>query len=122
MITKEEIEAKRKELAYLEAQFEAQSKHTPEKAFIEMLNGCVIKIDERYPNSIFFMKDDEMMFELKESTFWCRYSKCWGVLQNKFDLQHYEIQNVIQGVLEQQLKMKVSLTCGNMPTVEWVAR
>lgn len=58
---------------------------TPEQRFLEILNGCEIKIEkEKYPNSVFLFKNGECYFEIENLILWCRYKHVWQIFENEF--------------------------------------
>lgn len=80
---------------------------TKEQRFLELLNGCEIKIDkEKYPNSIFLFKNGEYYFEIENDRLWCRHKYVWSVFENEFSMQYNEIQVFIKGMVEEHFKCK----------------
>ena len=78
---------------------------------LSWLNGCTIQLSEKYPDSVFYKKDDEVVFELykekneEETYFWVHYDKIWSVFYNKFGLNYDETQSFIKNVVEDTLKL-----------------
>lgn len=70
--------------------------------FINMLDGCEIVVDKRYPNSVFYRKNGEVLFEkdVKNKYFFVHYDKIWLVLERRFGLQYGKMQTFIKNVLE----------------------
>ena len=70
-----------------------------------------IKID-KYPDSVFYMVGDSVFMEqnLKTNNFNIRYSSFWAVFETNFNLNYYEISELLRGLLEQHLKCDVNIT------------
>ena len=81
---------------------------TPEQRLLQLFEGCVIHFDEQYPESVFFMKDGEIYFELdaKNNYIWCRYNYVWQLFETEFDLNSNQIRDLIKGQVEQRFKMR----------------
>lgn len=85
---------------------EQPEKRTKEEAFIELINGCQIKIDKvKYPDSVFFFKNGEYYFEIGKDNLWCRYKYVWSVFESEFKLNHHEIKNFIEDMVEEHFKI-----------------
>ena len=92
-----------------------EGKISPENFFLDILSDMEIKIDKvKYPNSIFFFKNDEVWMEqdLKKDRFWCDYNKIWTIFKNKFGFNDNEISLLIKGQVEKRFKMRVSAPLG----------
>lgn len=86
---------------------EAAEYSSPEQVFLDIIDGCTIKIDkDRFPNSIFLFKGDEWMFEIEKSTVWCRWDKVWDKISVAISGDYAATQAFIRGLLEQHFKMK----------------
>lgn len=70
--------------------------------FLNILDGCEIVLDERWPDSTFYRKNGEVLFEkdVKRKYFYVHYSKIWRVFEGQFGLQYADIQAFIKKVLE----------------------
>ena len=82
-----------------------------EDRFLELIDDLEIRIDEeKYPESIFFFKDEKFYFEQdsKNDKFWCDYNKIWSVFQIEYNMTYYKIQSFIKDMVEKHFKMKVS--------------
>jgi hypothetical protein len=80
---------------------------SPNKVWDEIINGLTIKIDrEKYPNSIFFFKEDKLFFELQNSTLWCRYSTVWMKISEVISGDYGAIQAFIEKQVEEHFKMR----------------
>jgi hypothetical protein len=82
---------------------------TAKQRFLELLNGCEIKIDkEKHPNSLFFFKNGENYFEIEKEYFWCRYKYVWAIFESEFSMNYLQIQAVIKEAVEEHFKCKGS--------------
>ena len=63
---------------------------------------------DKYPNSIFYKKDNDVLFEYnkKNGKIWCHYDKIWSVLKLNYGLNDQEIKDLIKGVVWETLKLK----------------
>lgn len=80
-----------------------------EHRFKEILQGLEIKINLRkYPDSIFFFKEDDFYFEydFKNKNFWVSYDKVWRVFENEYSMKFSEIQSFIKTQVEQGFKLE----------------
>jgi hypothetical protein len=85
-------------------------KVSAEKRFLDLWNGCAIKFDfEKYPERIFLMKDNMVMFEqdFKNGYLWCDYKLVWSVFENEYGFTYTDIQSFIKDVVERHFKMGV---------------
>ena len=82
--------------------------HEKEDFFLSFLNGCDIKITKDYPDSIFYLKNDKVLFEqdFRSKHFKVRYSLVWSVLRNKYFMEIQEIQSFIKKILINYLKLE----------------
>ena len=114
IMTKQEAivkkESLQKEMAELDAIINAPD-ITPEERFWQIMNGCEIYTEKESPNSILFMKDGNLYFELENSTLWCSYINVWSVLKNEFTLEYNQIQSLIRNQVEERFKMKRITPC-----------
>lgn len=74
------------------------------------LTNLTIVHSEKYPDSVFYKQNGEVLFELNqyENTlyFYVRYDKIWSVFENKFGLSYDDIQSFIKKEVESTLKLK----------------
>ena len=73
-----------------------------EKDFLDLWNGCTIKFDfEKYPKTIFLMKDGEIFFELnfENMHLWCSYNNVWLIFKEKYGLKYDGVQFSIRRIL-----------------------
>ena len=83
-----------------------------EKLIIKYLNneyGDLKKIKtDRYPNSIFFVKDKKIYMEqdLKNGYLWIDYFTIWKDLRTIFSIEDDEIRNIITKWVEETYKLR----------------
>ena len=67
-----------------------------------IFNNLIEYKDERYPNSIFYYKNDEIYFELdkKNNILWCDYNLVWCIFPNQKTLEYGETQRVIKDMVD----------------------
>ena len=66
----ERLDALEKEAAEMRKKLN-EPEISKEQRFLELLNGCTIKIDkEEYPNSVFYVKGGKIFFEIEKTKFW----------------------------------------------------
>ena len=78
-----------------------------EEFFLSMWNGCEIKFDFSKSDSVFMLKNGEVLFEqdLKNERFWCKHSTIWSVFETEYSMNYSQIQLFIKGILERRFKM-----------------
>ncbi len=83
-------------------------KTPPEEVFSEITTNLVVCKYENYPDSVFFLKDGLVFFELdsKRKYLWCRYDKVWNALSVALDGKVNTIQDFITNQVEQRYKLK----------------
>ena len=95
--------------------------------FNQFLVGLETRVDEGQPNSVFYDKDGETLFELyyekngSEVYFFVHYDKIWKVFSSKYDFNYDDTQSFIKSVVEDTLKL-VPITpffYVHTPTVRW---
>ena len=82
--------------------------YSPESELIHMFESCEVKIDKiKYPDSVFYFKNDEFFFEhdLKSGYFYCSYSKVWSFFETKFGLNYDQISDLIKSTVEGHFKL-----------------
>jgi hypothetical protein len=114
----------------LEKQIEALKNQSPkektEEWFKLLLDGLEIEINDNKPNSVFYKKDGNVIFELYQGSekkyFYCNYKLVWSVIERKCKFDYDEIQAFIKDMAEQHLKLGVvtptlldppNFICGN---------
>ena len=67
---------------------------------------------EKYPDYIFFMKDDKFFFDYnkKDGYVSISYDNIWSCLENFFGLEYEEIQDLTKEWVEEHYKLKVTTT------------
>jgi len=87
-------------------------KEEMEQWFKSLLNGLEIEINDDYPKSVFYIKNNKVFFRLsqdlinKERTyFFCDFYLVWSVFEKKYKLNYNEIQAFIKKMIEQYLKL-----------------
>ena len=83
-----------------------------ENFFKSFLTDLMIFTTPDYPNSVFYIKDDEIIFELQQNPnnkgnryFYVDYYKFWAVFNSKFGLSYDDTQSFIKGMVEDTLKL-----------------
>jgi hypothetical protein len=75
----------------------------------EKMNGLTIKLNDGFPNSVFYVKNDRVLFELcqdgKNRYFYVRYDEIWSVFETKYSMEYADIQAFIKNVVETDLKL-----------------
>lgn len=113
MTTQEKIKSLKEEITQLEIQLEKEKeKEDPKLFLLEILgNELTVKIDrEKYPNSVFYFKEDKYLLELEKSGsttyLWCSWFKIWNPISEKFSLEYSEIKQLIKETVEEHFKMR----------------
>ena len=74
------------------------------------LTNLLLVKDERYPNSVFYKQNGEVIFEFQktetELRFWVDYCKIWSVFNGRFGLNYNETQSFIKTVAEDTLNLR----------------
>jgi hypothetical protein len=91
--------------------FVKEDKEKEMKEFLrEKLNGTTIKLDDRCPNSVFYMKNDRVLFELYQNGdnryFYVNYYEIWSVFQKKYGMKCADIEALIINVVKTDLKLE----------------
>lgn len=87
---------------------ESAIKPTAEERLMGIISTCTTKKSHKYPESIFFMAGDKIIFEQDKRlrTFWCSYPNLWSIFVAEYMMAHNAIQNLISDNLERHLKIK----------------
>ena len=82
-----------------------------------LLEPHEVKTSEKYPNSIFWIKDGKIIVEIEnlEDDFWLR-SDLWTNISIMFNLEYSEIQSVIKEWLKQHHNLGKFIP-GRMPSL-----
>jgi hypothetical protein len=80
---------------------------SPETWFKEtFIDKLTIKTYKKYPNSIFYMIDHEVYFELEKPYLFCRWEGFWSIFSMNFKMEREETQAFIKEAVEKDLKME----------------
>jgi hypothetical protein len=79
--------------------------------FRECLNGCIIRLEKDYPNSVFYDKEGKTMFKIENTNsgmlvFSVKRLLVWQVLERKWNMNYNDVQQFIQNQTETILKIK----------------
>ena len=84
---------------------ESQYNNTIDKFITYMFEPHEEKRTKKYPDSIFWIKDGEVIVEIEKSEyFWVNY-KIWNNITLMFSLEYDETQQVIKDWLEEHYKL-----------------
>ena len=75
----------------------------PEERFLlEMMNGIKPFTSKNYPESVFWKKDDDILFEQDYKNGWlrCNYNRIWLVLSKKYEYSYSEIQSFVKRIAD----------------------
>jgi hypothetical protein len=96
-----------------EAQKQTQKEGEMEQRFKSLLNGLRIEIDDKRPDSVYYIKSGRILFELyqdpnnkKEKHFWCNTILVWSVFEDEYNLNYDETQVFIKNMVEKYLKLE----------------
>ena len=64
-----------------------------------------VKKSSEYPDSIFWVKDGEIIAEINNPKYFLVESQIWKVIRNMFSLEYSETQQVIRDWLEEHYKL-----------------
>lgn len=85
---------------------------TPKQFLLDLIgNKWVVEIDKKkYLNSVFYFKDDSLLFELEKSDevlyLWYSYSKIWNPISTKFSLNYEQTQQLIKETVEEHFNLR----------------
>ena len=84
-------------------------KNEMEVFFLSFLEGCELKSNKKYSDSLFYIKNDKIMFEyqFKSKYFWVRYDIIWSVFEQKYLMEYDQIQKFLKNLLEKHLKQTI---------------
>ena len=81
-----------------------------DKVVIKYLNneyGDLEKyITNKYPDNIFFIKDEKVYMEREKNVLWVDYYTIWTDLQNIFSLKDSEIEHIITHWVKETYKLR----------------
>jgi hypothetical protein len=83
--------------------------------FFSKINGCNLFEHRDYKNSVFYIKNDEILLEkdIKNKYFYIKYTNFWTIFQDKYKFNNIDIQSFTQHWLEQSLNSKGYKTQSN---------
>ena len=89
-----------------------------EDFFLECLNGCSILIKKELPDSIFYVKNNEvwMEYDSKKKYFHLRNDRIWVIFEIEFGLDDVIIKSFTQSMVEKHLKLS-GVTTSEISTV-----
>ena len=79
------------------------------KEFIDdKLEGLIQFENDNYPDSIFYKKDEVILFEqnLKSERLWCHVEHYWSFFKEEIGLKYSEIQELTRGMVGTHLNYK----------------
>ena len=78
-----------------------------EQWFLDQITDLEEVRSNKYPESIFYKKNGEVLFEYNQKTnyFWVHYSKIWLFFESNYGLNYQEIRDLIRGVVEEHLNL-----------------
>jgi len=76
--------------------------------FLSILDGCDIKILDSYPGSIFYLKNDKILFtyECVPNIFRVRYNLVWLMFKEKYLISNMQIQTFIKNLINKNFKVE----------------
>lgn len=74
--------------------------------FLQMWHSCTWMVWDRYPESVFMVNGDDVLFEQdwKNGYLLCGWTKVWSVFESDFGYDGQQIREMISGLLEEHLK------------------
>ena len=82
-------------------------KQDSEWFFLSFLDGCEIKLNEKFPDSLFYVKDGLCLFAqiLTSKFFFVSYDVIWSIFYEKYGFSYAETNLLINGLLKEHLKL-----------------
>lgn len=79
-----------------------------QKYIINILINCKLYLHKNYPNSIFYMYNDKLLFELdiENNTFRCRYLDFWNNIENMYKLEYGQIYQLVKDIIIEFLSLR----------------
>lgn len=92
-----------------------KARHQYDVLFLELIDGCEIKVSSQFPNYIFYIKDDKLLIKYTSETKYAyiNYLLIWSVFSIKFSLNYEETRVLMKYMLETHLKIKVTIPCAS---------
>jgi hypothetical protein len=74
--------------------------------FLQMWHSCTRMVWDRYPESVFMVNGDDVLFEQdwKNGYLLCGWAKVWSVFESDFGYDGQQIRKMISGLLEEHLE------------------
>jgi hypothetical protein len=95
------------ELDRLKSIIETPERISKEERFYEIVKELTQKIDkEKYPNSLFYFKGDDPMFEIEDSKIWVSKKNVWSVFEREYCMEHIDIKTFISIQAEEPFNRK----------------
>jgi hypothetical protein len=84
-------------------------KQTPEQWFQEQLQQMSIHQDPRYPNSLFFKINGEVVLEQDSANdrLWVSKRQILNILEPKFSLSYEQAKELVQSMVQEHFKIEV---------------
>ena len=83
---------------------------TKELIFLDLVKDLERKEDRvKYPDRVlWFNKNGEGMFEHNEENgiMWCSITRVWSVFVSRFNMNYYDVQEFMNGMVEKHFKLK----------------
>ena len=79
------------------------------KDFVDnKLEGLIQFESDKYPDSIFYKKDEVVLFrqDLKSECLWCSWEHYWSFFEREIGLGYFEIQELTRGMVGEHLNCK----------------
>src|SRR3989304_3626022 len=82
-------------------------KHEMEDFFLSFIEGCELKISDKHPHYIFYVKNDLLLFqqETENRYFYVRFDLIWSVFEDKYKFSYSKTQSFIKDVLETHIRL-----------------
>lgn len=79
-----------------------------QKYVFNILINCKSYLHKDYPNCIFYMYNDKLLFELdiENNTFRCKYVDFWNNIENIFKLKYEQICQLIKSIITEFLSLR----------------
>lgn len=76
-----------------------------ERYVLDVINNLTSYINNDYPFSIFFKNNNITLFQwdYKTGYFWCNYTDFWSILQSKFNMDYFDVKNLIKYMISEFL-------------------
>ena len=89
----------------------------------KMINNCEIKYFKYFDNSVFFIKDNKIILELKNKSvdmlFYIKKEEIWSIFAELFELDYYKTNSFMQSYINEFLKLENIPTYPCLTTAIW---